>query len=244
MPHQWGANWISLTSSETTTDAMKEENERGISFYPSQHFKRHMQTHKASGKVEKGITETTAPCPSTNSPEAVHVDSPGWHSRKAEDWKTYKEGTFRWWEEWAASLPRENQGNLPYQQNIGQEWTRSTVSSAQLKTRRRSAAVTAACFWYGLLLGLRWHEAAWSKTTVYKQDYSDTALCRSEGVESASPNCCSCAEISANQILNPHAALRAAIGSYSSSVAAAPRVSLQLPDVPGQMQQERSRPPV
>lgn len=34
-----------------------------------------MQPRKASGKVEKGITETIAQCPSINSPEAVHINS-------------------------------------------------------------------------------------------------------------------------------------------------------------------------
>lgn len=41
----------------------------------SQCLKRQMQPCKASGKVEKGITETIAPCASTNSPEAVHINS-------------------------------------------------------------------------------------------------------------------------------------------------------------------------
>lgn len=55
--------------------ATKEEHEHSILFYHSQHSKRQIQPHKASGKVENGITETIAPCPSTNSPEAVHINS-------------------------------------------------------------------------------------------------------------------------------------------------------------------------
>lgn len=34
-----------------------------------------MQPLKASGKVEKRITETIAPCPNINAPEAVHINS-------------------------------------------------------------------------------------------------------------------------------------------------------------------------
>ena len=74
----------------------KEENEHGSLFDRSQHLKRQMQPHKASGKVEKRITETIAPCPSTNSPEAVYINSHHWHSRKVKDWKKYKERLFRW----------------------------------------------------------------------------------------------------------------------------------------------------
>lgn len=55
--------------------ATKEESEHGILFDHSQHLQRQMQFQEASGKVQKGIIKTPAPCPGTNSPEAVHINS-------------------------------------------------------------------------------------------------------------------------------------------------------------------------
>lgn len=59
-------NRISFPNSETVIYATKEENEHGILFDHSQHLKKQMQPLKASGKVENEITETIAPCSSTN----------------------------------------------------------------------------------------------------------------------------------------------------------------------------------
>lgn len=65
--------------------ATKEENDHVILFDHSQQIKRQMQPQKPSGKAEKGNTETIAPFPSTNSPEAMHINSHHRHSRKVKD---------------------------------------------------------------------------------------------------------------------------------------------------------------
>lgn len=65
--------------------ATKEENDHVILSDHSQQIKRQMQPQKASGKVEKGITEIIAPFLSTNSPEVMQINSHHWHSRKVKD---------------------------------------------------------------------------------------------------------------------------------------------------------------
>lgn len=64
-----------LLQTKTMIYATKEESEHGILFDHRQRSQRQMQSQEASGKVQKGIIKTSAPCPGTNSPEAVHINS-------------------------------------------------------------------------------------------------------------------------------------------------------------------------